>query len=202
MLQTHARGGGHQHALDFFEQLGCGCILIDSLGRVLRVNEYASRYIGRELAISNQRLAASNPNSNAILQRLITAALIADTNFEVAPGLLALHRDGHPLVLRVTPVVGSAHPAFPGAKAIVTLTDTDDCQAPPEEVLRASFGLTPAEARLATRIACGDGLEEIAERHQVSVGTVRAQLRAVFLKTQTNRQAQLVALLARLGRLR
>ena len=60
------------------------------------------------------------------------------------------------------------------------------------------FGLTHAEARLASALVQGLDLQEIARLHRVSVGTLRVQLKSVFGKTQTKRQAQLVALLAKL----
>ena len=61
------------------------------------------------------------------------------------------------------------------------------------------FRLTPAEARLAARLACGESLEEASERLAVSLGTARNQLKAIFTKTETNRQAELVALLWRVS---
>ena len=201
MLQSRVEMERAGQSIDFSERLGCGCILIDTNGRVLRLNEYASRYLGKGLSIIQQRVYTTHSGSNAILQRLITAMLAADPCFEVAPGSVAIPRDeGCPLILRVAPVVGPAH--ADGAKAVITLVDLEEGPELPDELLRAAFGLTPAEVRLAQRIACGDGLEDIAERHQVSLCTVRAQLKTVFQKTQTHRQSQLVSLLARLGQLR
>jgi DNA-binding CsgD family transcriptional regulator len=57
--------------------------------------------------------------------------------------------------------------------------------------------LTPAEGRVAALIAQGIAPERAAERLGVSRETVRNQLRAVFAKTGTHRQSELVALLAR-----
>jgi DNA-binding CsgD family transcriptional regulator len=42
-------------------------------------------------------------------------------------------------------------------------------------------------------------LEEIAAANDVSLGTVRSQIKAVFAKTHTHRQAELVGLLTRLA---
>jgi DNA-binding CsgD family transcriptional regulator len=61
------------------------------------------------------------------------------------------------------------------------------------------FGLTPAEERLAVQITRGDTPADIARETGVSIATVRSQLAAVFAKTQTGRQAELVALLARVA---
>lgn len=56
--------------------------------------------------------------------------------------------------------------------------------------------LTPAESRIARGIARGEPLAAIAEANGISIGTARTQLKSVFVKTGTHRQAQLVALLA------
>jgi DNA-binding CsgD family transcriptional regulator len=59
--------------------------------------------------------------------------------------------------------------------------------------------LRPAEAKLAALIASGISLEAAAERLGVARDTARNQLKAVFTKTDTHRQAELVALLARVA---
>lgn len=63
-------------------------------------------------------------------------------------------------------------------------------------IVAGVFDLTPAEARVAVAIAEGETIETIAERHSVSMNTVRTQLRNVFEKTRTTRQVELVGLLA------
>jgi DNA-binding CsgD family transcriptional regulator len=55
------------------------------------------------------------------------------------------------------------------------------------------FGLTPAEARLAVQLAAGNTLAEIAETNGVNISTLRAQLRAVYAKTGTSKQSELVS---------
>ena len=63
--------------------------------------------------------------------------------------------------------------------------------------LRAAFGLTTAEARIALGIARGKTLAAIAEAHGIVVSTARTQLKSVFKKTGTHRQAELAVMLAR-----
>jgi DNA-binding CsgD family transcriptional regulator len=65
-----------------------------------------------------------------------------------------------------------------------------------EASLRSRFHLTPAEAQIALGIACGRTLAAIAEARGACVSTARTQLKCVFAKTGTHRQAELVALLA------
>jgi DNA-binding CsgD family transcriptional regulator len=63
--------------------------------------------------------------------------------------------------------------------------------------LQGLFQLTPTEARIAQELANGKSLTEIAASHRASPQTVRKQLKAIFAKTGTNRQAQCVAAILR-----
>jgi DNA-binding CsgD family transcriptional regulator len=69
----------------------------------------------------------------------------------------------------------------------------------PRAELMAHLGLSAAEADLATKLATGLNLTEIAEQNNVTVGTLRAQLRSIFSKTGTNKQASLVSLIWRMA---
>jgi DNA-binding CsgD family transcriptional regulator len=62
--------------------------------------------------------------------------------------------------------------------------------------LQALFGLTRAEAALASALVAGESLADYCQRRGVSINTGKTQLKAVLAKTGTNRQAQLVRLLA------
>lgn len=66
----------------------------------------------------------------------------------------------------------------------------------PADLLVSLFDLTPAEARVAHKIAAGATVETIAETLGVSRETVRSQLKAALAKVGLTRQAELVGLLA------
>jgi DNA-binding CsgD family transcriptional regulator len=82
---------------------------------------------------------------------------------------------------------------------MLILVDTDTYLLPKPLTLQRLFGLTSAEIRVAAGIAAGMSLTDLADLQQVSRATVRTQLAAVFRKTHTRRQAELVALLARVS---
>ncbi|MFN3512836.1 MAG: alpha/beta fold hydrolase [Phenylobacterium sp.] len=65
--------------------------------------------------------------------------------------------------------------------------------------IRESFGLTAAEVRLARKLRDGRSLKEAADELEVSINTVRNQLRAVFEKMGLKRQSDLVRALAELS---
>ncbi len=71
--------------------------------------------------------------------------------------------------------------------------------APPPALLREAFGLTRAEAEVAARAANGDGVPALAASLDISPGTARLHLHRVFEKTGAHRQAELAAVLGRLG---
>jgi DNA-binding CsgD family transcriptional regulator len=75
------------------------------------------------------------------------------------------------------------------------MASRDKQQLPDEMVLGTRFRLTPAEARIALGIARGKPLADIADAHGITVQTARTQLKSVFSKTHTNRQAELAVLL-------
>jgi DNA-binding CsgD family transcriptional regulator len=65
--------------------------------------------------------------------------------------------------------------------------------------LRKLFGLTPAEAKLAQALTHSRSLVEAADQLTISHETARTQLAAVFRKTSTRSQLELVRLVSRLG---
>lgn len=79
--------------------------------------------------------------------------------------------------------------------------DPDAYQASQVSDLRKIFGLTNSEAAIAVELSLGRDIDEIAEMRQVSTGTLRAQLKSIFLKTSTRRQSELVALVLRYSRM-
>ncbi len=183
--------------LDALATMKCGGILIDFLGRVLQTNEIAQQHIGRGLAIAHGQLTSPCSQANAALQRLIGSVLQPGLSHEAAArGAVAVPRsEGRPLIIHAAPIVGSARDIFQQAKAILMLVDPDEHREPAEPILRQAFGLTSAETRIALTLARGQNLEEIASENSVSLGTVRNHLKAIFAKTKTHRQGELVALL-------
>ena len=62
------------------------------------------------------------------------------------------------------------------------------------ERLKARYGLTEAEARVAAWLADGGDIASLARATGLSPGTLRVQLKLVFAKTGVNRQAALIKL--------
>lgn len=67
-------------------------------------------------------------------------------------------------------------------------------------LVQSAFGLTPGELRLLEQLVDGRTPKEACRALSISVSTVRTQLRALFAKTNTRRQAELVLLTQRFPR--
>jgi DNA-binding CsgD family transcriptional regulator len=87
-----------------------------------------------------------------------------------------------------------------GLRPVVMLLFYHPDSAPPIDasLLYAVFGLSPAECRIATLLAEGLSLKEIAQAQGTQLDTVRKQLRSIYQKTDTNRQPELIRLLLHL----
>lgn len=185
-------------ALDAFELSGSAALIVDKQGEVIRVNPRAERLLHGDVRIVARRLTAMDVNATAALD----CALSRLVRNPGSPALLppvALPRQGRlPLMaypLRLSDL--GANP-FAAGRAFVVLVDPEERRRPPEAVLRDAFGLTVAEARLAARLACGEALETIADDLNITKETARFHLKRIFAKTGVRRQAELVALFARL----
>lgn len=97
----------------------------------------------------------------------------------------------------VAPVTDT-HPHNPLQRPLVAVSVIE----PEQQNLKMTdlFQFSRAEARLAAKLQEGLSLSEYAERQGIALSTARTQLRALFTKTGTHRQGELVSLLLRLSR--
>jgi DNA-binding CsgD family transcriptional regulator len=181
--------------------MNCGGILLDQEKRVIHLNKLAQTAVGETFTTKSGRLCAADRMSDALLQTLLDQSLkYAEDHRHYRRQALGLRRaHKRPLILRVVPVEPEAKSHLNDAALVLVLVDPEDCPQPSHTVLQQVFGITRSEARVANRLMCGESLQDIAGALGVSVGTVRSQIKALFAKTGTNRQAELVRLLTRLA---
>jgi DNA-binding CsgD family transcriptional regulator len=177
-----------------------GIYLVDGDSRVRHVNRAGETLAaeGRWLLLRDGILRAANWDTTRALHQLIAGA--GDT--EPRGGALSLNRPRfrRPLSVIVAPL-RSDQPSFirQPPSVVVCATDPETGIALPEDRLRALFGFTAAEAKIAIELLTGCDPAAIAERKSLSVNTVRVHIARIMAKTDTNRQAELVRLLERLS---
>jgi DNA-binding CsgD family transcriptional regulator len=178
--------------LDLAQLLGVGALLVEPSLRVGARNDRAAAWLGEAdgLRLEAGRLLADRCAD----ARALRAALRCVLDGADAPVVVRVRRAASelPLVVIVAPppIANEA-----GAKALVLVRNPHEPSTLDPALLQYLFELTPAEARIASRLAAGLRPREIADDQGLSVGTVRNQIKRVFAKTGTDRQAELVRVL-------
>src|SRR5262245_7020975 len=187
--------------LDAFECVGWGGLLIAADGCVISLNREAQRHLGSAIAVTQGRVAATHRPANAALQRLVADALSRGQgpSLTTRGGLTLPGRGGRPVMAYVMSVAEPASGSPTQAKAIVLLIDSDEHAEPGGDVLREACGVRTTEGQSAIGVARVHDLQEIASEKGLCIETVRKHFKEIMAKTNTNRQAELAILLARLA---
>lgn len=175
--------------------LGLPGAVVNRGGRVVAANTQFEQLSPRVSIGAFDALSLAEPAQHALLRK----GLLAQGLDLVGSIPIAANEIDPALVVHLVPVQRSAQDVFIGASHIIIVTPVMAPAAPLTNLLAGLFDLTPAEAAVARGIASGDSIPSFAKRNGVSSETVRTQLRAVFEKTGTRRQADLVRLLAGAG---
>ena len=174
-------------------------LLIDAGHRVLYANGAArAAALNDSMAIANGRFLLKSPGQQRVFEQAV-AELIRTRSSE--PKHLKLRRSSgrrpHRLIIMAAADSGAVPLGVSQPAVAVLLVDPDISSAPSPELLRELFSLTPAEALVATKLAQGRDVQEIAEETGVTVDTIRTHLKRTFSKTATSRQGELISLILR-----
>lgn len=187
--------------VDILERIDVGILIVDVNCRIIRANGLAEQILRStvELRVSGGRLAVADaPLQNRLSASVRGAVATAGGRPNSSQASLAIFREGRlPLTLAVSPLPDRTvrfHQQAPGA--IIFLRDPE-CPGLQIERLRDLFGLTKVEAAVASLLAIGQSVEDIAARRNIGVETVRSHIKKILAKTGTRRQAEATALMAR-----
>lgn len=184
------------------ELLGHAAFVLDFRGVVVHMNARARELLDEGDGVRLTPLdvlVGVAPSSAARFSRLVESTRRSLLGGTRGPGgSVVLQRRGRrPLAALVSQLPSPAVPRASSPAVIVLVADGESGAEVSPALLQHLYGLTPAEARLACLLSTGMSLAEAAERSQVKVQTARTQLKQVFAKTDTHRQAELVSLLLR-----
>lgn len=179
-------------------RLGTGVIVTDAAGRCLFVNASAERALAsrsRPSLAPGQRLDAGDSALTGLLRRLVSEAA-RPPGRGGSGGAVSLPRaNASDLMLLVTPLrILPDLLGFREAAALVFVVDPSAQAVVREQAVGALLGLTAAQSRVACALARGSTVGDIATMLSVSDSTVRFHLRAIFERTETRRQSDLVRL--------
>lgn len=183
-----------------FDQIGKAVVAIDATGRFIHANAAAQRLLGASIHIARGKLSFRDRHAAAEYGKVIDRLRgLSPGKTLCAPPIVARRENAPPIVIRILPVDGEARSPFLCARALVLLSEIVAPAKSDWQAFSRAFGLTPAEARLAALLAVGESLEAAAEALGVTRETARSRVKSIFQKTDTHRQAALVALLASFG---
>jgi DNA-binding CsgD family transcriptional regulator len=177
---------------------GGAIIELDSHGRVMPGQAAGEGNPACPVRILRHRLVTDDRTAQLAIDRAIANA-VAD------PGRLGVaaltNLEGRRYLLQVHPVPGRARDVFASATALALLIERDREPAslrPDVTWLRNAYGLTDRECHVVALLAEGLDLEAIAARLGIRCSTARSYLKDALQKTGASRQAELVALVARI----
>ena len=187
-------------AVEVLNRLPTGVVLCDETGAPVVVNESGRQILaaGDALTLRRGKLSACRQLEAEALQNLIAGAARTALGEGMDPGgTLSVPRpSGLPLSVLVSPL--RAPPEVGGRARIaaaIFISDPDSMMDTNEERLMRLYGLTPAESRLAAKIAQGRSLEQAAAMLNITTETARSYIKRILSKTGVKRQAELVRLL-------
>ena len=178
---------------EVLNHLASPIIMVDPAQRIVHTNISAQEFLaeGKSLSSVCGVLTANHPRNQEGLRRVTRAP-------DLEPKSLALESDEGPVtvatVLPLTSGLRAGYGKHLSASAAVFVHNQPSFDGGMATTLAVAFSLTGAEARVLSALLEGLSLAETAARFQISVNTVRWHLKALFGKTNTNRQSDLIRL--------
>jgi DNA-binding CsgD family transcriptional regulator/PAS domain-containing protein len=180
------------------DRLAKAMLLLNAIGQVVYMNAQAESLVAAAdgVVIRASRINLATTRETEALQQLIRTALSGKAELgRPSGGVMRVTRpSGEPAFeLLVAPVperiisIGGSH-----GFVAVFIQDPIARLTTPLVWLRSVFNLSPAEARLMRALLDGPTLSELTEQWRVGKETLRTQLRAIFAKTGTSSQAELI----------
>lgn len=181
-----------------FDYVGFGIVLLDQQGTVWLANRAAHRMASNvrgmmldgRLTLGYGREASE---FHTVFSNVLAAARRGEDRVECLP--LARNDGSRDLLCMVGSLIDDALEETEGAAIMLIMSDPATRPPLMPSMLESLFGLTPTEAQIASAFADGLRTDEIATRFEISPTTVAFHKRNLFDKTQTRRQADLIALL-------
>ncbi|MBZ2168093.1 helix-turn-helix transcriptional regulator [Marinobacter sp. F4216] len=187
------------------QDLNRGILIVDASFRVVFRNAHAGTIIANtaNIEINSQGLVSfsSGALARSVMVSLSNAIRASAEGREMPDTILSVPDIDRTITVTISPLLTSRIEPSEGdhdhkAGAIVGLYDWSIRPRIDPDILETVFNLTPCEAKVAAMLANGGTLSDIASKTYRTKETVKSHLKSVFRKTNTCRQAELVAILA------
>jgi DNA-binding CsgD family transcriptional regulator len=179
-------------ALAGLDRVGIAFFVASRTGKLMFSNEAADSYLGanRSLAVREGYICGNCPRTDHLFRKKLAHA--ADLN-GTGEAFILDHSGDEPTIARLVPLssVSGVPSLLDGAIAVLIRFPGAE-RVPQTKALKAIYGLTEAEARITQAVLDGIRLQDYATQHNLSINTVKTQLKESFAKVGVGRQAELV----------
>ena len=179
------------------DTLPVSVVIVDDGLKIRFANGLAQRLLGAPGAALNSvrpgphpgagvHLAARSRDETAALRRLVVSAISGGTG-----GALRIGAGGRsPVAVLVSPTPPSLADDAAGSPtskstAMVAIRPLHERASPSTDMLCDLFGLSRAEAQVALALGGGASADDVARRRNVSLPTVRSQIRSILMKSES-----------------
>jgi DNA-binding CsgD family transcriptional regulator len=187
---------------DTLDGIAAGLFLVDASGRILHANASGHALLAQGVVLRayGGKLVSNDASAEQELYRILDAVggeqVVTGADTAAVP-LTTRHGDHY--VAHVLPLTSGvrrrAGAAYAAAAAVFVQKALLDVPSPLEAIAKL-YKLTPMELRVLFAIVQVGGVPEVAAMMGSSGSTIRTHLRRLFSKTGTDRQADLVKLVA------
>jgi len=184
---------------DALDGICAGLFLVDAGGQIVHANASGQAMLAQGVLVrgSSGKLTTHDTSAAQGLNDIVSSAARASSDPQLGAVPLT-GRSGEHYVAHVLPLSAGAQRLAGGDRAVAALfvqKASRDLPSPHSAIAKL-YRLTPTELRVLSGIVQVGGVPEVAEAMGISVSTVKTHLRRLFAKTGTDRQADLVKLVA------
>lgn len=198
------------HAL--VNRLSQPVIITNTMGKVIHINQAGQHLLDSTMLIANKNGQLDMPQKP--LNAFLSASAEIERQLRLNSGVVESAQEYKSLQIHSASELASSEKLYAfytallpekvmgsfGLRPLIMLMFYHPESTTPVDtnLLVAAFGMTPAECKIATLLAEGYSVIEIAERLSKKEDTIRKQLQSIYHKTSTNRQPELIKLLLHL----
>ena len=182
--------------------LSCAVVLVDAELRIIHTNKAGEAMIagGDTVRAAQGTLAVGSSVALDALRAAVALAARDEAQLERRGiGIPAASQDGAPAVLHVMPLSRrEIRPSLAQRAVAAVFVVTANVAHTPVDAIATIYNFTPAETQIFASLARGQALAKTADALGIASSTAKTHLLRIFSKTGCKRQAELVALAARL----
>ncbi len=187
----------HEATLSILDQLPIALIVVDKEGAIIESNLSARQLLSETHILNSEHglLQASDRNDALNLKQTIAHLANSSSTFNAPEAITLSAQNGETdrLMLILSPVQSGSLNDNNHVSIFISSNKSQPIVLP--DTVRQQFKLSHAEFAIASYLVRGFSIKEVADKNGTKETTVRTQIKAIFAKTETSRQAELIALL-------